>query len=357
MKAGTSSRFSLEVFSGELESSGKDEWNAFVAQTPEGTFFHRYEWLHLNAICLNAPAIIIQVRRKDRLIGGFPCFVQRPWKTPLLCIDSLPMGFGGPILHRTNERRKVLDLMFDELDRLAVKHRAHLIQIRTTGISHLAYCCFLDSRGFSPVVRNCSFGIDICRPFSEAVSNFAPSTRRNLRKAEVSGLCVEECEPSVTWIGDFYDLYRKTMKRKGGVVRPKRLFESIPSSLGDNALLISGMHPEVQSPIAAMIHLLCHDSRTIYYFWGVSDPRFRSMRPNELLHAWTIRWGADRGFARYDLGGTNADFELGLYRFKRNLGGIPFANVFWLRSQTRWAFSFYQWGRRLYHILRKLQRQ
>ncbi len=346
---------SLEVLVSQLDDLGREEWNLFVSQTQEGTFFHRYEWLKLNEVSLGVPLLTIQVRRKGRLMGGFPCVIYKPWKFPALCIDSLPMGFGGPVLLGGKDRRQILDLMFEELDRIIIKNRVYLTQIRTTGTGQLPYSCYFDSWGFLPIVRNCSFRINIRRPIDDVLADFAPTSRRNLKRAEHSGLSVRNCPLSIGHIGEFYALYRKNMRRKGGIVHDKRLFEVIPKYLGDKALLISATYPNAQTSTAMMLHLVCHNSKTIYYYWGGGDPKYQSLRPNELLHAWTIRWGISKNFETYDLGGTNADFELGLYRFKRNLGGIPYPNIFWIRSRSKWVWRFYQMGRSLYRVLRSLR--
>lgn len=346
---------SVEVFTSPLDDVGKKEWNVFVTQTEEGTFFHRYEWLKLNAVGLGTPLSTIQVRRNGRLVGGIPYLMYKPWNLPTLCVDSLPMGFGGPILRGGRDRRRTLDLLFEELDKIALENRVSVTQMRTMGNSHLPYSCYFDSRGFFPVVRNCSFRIDLKRPMDEVLANFTPPSRRNLRKAERSGLSVRNCPLSATHIDEFYTLYRKTMRRKHGVVRHRRLFEAIPRYLRESALLISAVHPQAQTPIAMMVHLVCHSSKTIYYYWGGSDPKYHSLRPNELLHAWTIGWGMDRNFNTYDLGGTNADFELGLYRFKRNLGAIPYPNIFWVRTRSQAARRLYRLGRSMYRILRSLR--
>jgi hypothetical protein len=347
-----SDSFSVKVSTSRLDEVNREEWNAFVSKTGEGTFFHGYEWLKLNEVGLGVPLFTLQARRGGRLIGGFPYCLHKPRDFPASCIDSLPMGFGGPILRGGGDRRRTLDLLFEELETLASTRGVYLTRIRTTGNGHLAYSCYFESRGFFPVVRNCSFRIDLQRPMDEVLDDFTPPSRRNLRKAERSGLSVRNCTFSATHMNEFYTLYRKTMRRRGGAVHHKRLFEGIPEYLGDKVLLISALHPELHAPIAMMVHLVCANSRTIYYYWGGSDPQYQSSRPNELLHVWTMRWGMDRNFNTYDLGGTNADFELGLYRFKRNLGGIPYPNILWIRSRSPWAWRLHRWGRHLYRMVR-----
>ena len=71
-------------------------WDEFVDQAPLGTLFHKYAWLRAAEGHSGTTLYPLMIYVKDRLVGIFPVFFQRPG--PLLMVFSPPPGCDIPHL-------------------------------------------------------------------------------------------------------------------------------------------------------------------------------------------------------------------------------------------------------------------
>ena len=141
--------------------------------------------------------------------------------------------------------------------------------------------------------------------------------RSGVNKALRSGVRVERVEPDDGWLAEFNRLYYHTMRRNEASERwffPEDYFRNCRDCLGRER--VSLFVAKVGEEVAAM-YFAMHDFSTIYYHFGASDERFFDMRPNNLLMYEVARWGQEKGFRWYHLGGgVNAAENDPLFRYK-----------------------------------------
>ncbi len=146
--------------------------------------------------------------------------------------------------------------------------------------------------------------------------NLEPSFRRNLRKAENSGLTVESRQDQAA-MAAYYQLHTLTRRRHGLPPQSWRFFlnlweEIIRTGLG--FIVVASLGKE---PVAGAVFLHAGD-QAIYKF-GASDERFFERRPNHLV-MWTgICSSRSRGATSLHFGRTSRGHE-GLRRFKLGWG-------------------------------------
>jgi hypothetical protein len=145
------------------------------------------------------------------------------------------------------------------------------------------------------------------------------TTRRNIAKAIRSGVRIERWD-SERGAAPFAQLYHRTAERLGMDAFywfPENYFRSVAKYLGAHTeylvAVLDGM------PIAAV--MLLAEGETLTYHLGASDERFWHLRPNDVLFATMLEYAARRGYRLVSLGGgTTADPEDSLYRYKRKFG-------------------------------------
>ena len=146
--------------------------------------------------------------------------------------------------------------------------------------------------------------------------SFRDSNRRNIKKAEKSGIRVEESD-SLDFLEKFYGLHCVTRKYHGLPPQPFDFFRKL--------------HSHVIAKNQGRIFLAFHDGRAVAgdiclhfgtratYKYGASDRRFQNLRASNLLMWEIIRYYASRGFEALDFGRTTPDNK-GLMQFKNGWG-------------------------------------
>ncbi len=151
----------------------------------------------------------------------------------------------------------------------------------------------------------------------EMWSKFHKHTRNDVRMSEKSGLELKEIDSSKE-MRRFYALYSKQMKYFGTPPHSKNYFMNL---LDKKEHIFKGFNCYKDNKIAGSIILL-HYGIEGYVAFNVSEPKFRSCRPNDLLYWNAIKWCISKGIKNLDMGQINPDFDTdprskGLYKFKR----------------------------------------
>jgi lipid II:glycine glycyltransferase (peptidoglycan interpeptide bridge formation enzyme) len=156
--------------------------------------------------------------------------------------------------------------------------------------------------------------IDLDGSSRSLYKKFRSNTRRNIKKAENSGL-----ETSIVQTQDgnkaFYRLNCLTRKDHGLPPQPYSFFERIQEHLFAKGSGFVCLALNNKEPVAGVVFL--HFNQTAIYKFGASDKQFFHLRPNNLSMWHAIRWYADKDFQTLDLGRSDMDHH-GLLQFKRS---------------------------------------
>jgi lipid II:glycine glycyltransferase (peptidoglycan interpeptide bridge formation enzyme) len=166
-------------------------------------------------------------------------------------------------------------------------------------------------KGFSDV--QATIEIDLTRTEEELWNSIDKDARWGVKKAEKEGLLISGITQESDW-KEFYEIYKKTIIA-GGIVPDD--FDEI--KLKDYMLFVCRKNDKI---IAGAIIFIEKDKFTLKY--NASLHEFLNLQPNNLLYWHLIKWGKERGFKVFDLGGyqINASGHLtGVNRFKERWGG------------------------------------
>jgi len=144
-------------------------------------------------------------------------------------------------------------------------------------------------------------------------ASFRASVRRNIRTAEKGPAVVRLASSESDVAEAFYRLHVDSRRRLGLPVQPRRFFRllwsrMIQPDLGRVLLVDVGT-----DTVAGAVFLTWN--RTVVYKYGASDPRYWSVRPNNLLFWEAIKWACESGYERLNFGRTDLDTP-SLSRFK-----------------------------------------
>lgn len=224
-----------------------------------------------------------------------------------------PYGYSGP-LYKNNTDSIVLKKFWEAVDDWYKKNDvvSEFVRFHLNG-NHEHY-----SGHCVPTLNNV-YGPLMDR-FEPQWDAFLSKVRNNYRKAAKAELTIkffEYSEIGPEHVADFYAIYVSTMKRNGAsksLYFSLEHFEDLILNNKENFTIVFVYKDAVPVSTELIIHL----ESSLYAYLGGTLSDYFEYRPNDFLRVEVIRWGIDKGYTHYVLGGgiTNGD---GLYKFKKSL--------------------------------------
>ena len=202
--------------------------------------------------------------------------------------------------------------------------------------------------GFGDVQPRFVFTVEIDqRSDDELLTSFNQLWRRNLKKAEKSGVSVR--------IGNradlpaFHEVYVETAKRDHFTPRPLSYFERYWDAFAQTPDRMRLYLAEIAGEVAAAT-IWVRVGTHAWYAYGASTSKHRDARPSNAIQWRMLRDSRDAGATTYDLRGISDTLDerhplFGLIRFKLGIGGQAVEYVgehdYAINRLLAWAFKQY----------------
>jgi len=195
----------VESFKGDIQ-----EWNEFVIDSPEGTFFHTVTWKEIIEKSFNYESLYLTIRdQKRKLVGICPFFITKDiW--PFIVIDSLPKSdLGGPII-KNGYKTEASKALKDYLNYIGM--RTSYVKIK---VSDVELCNSLTSKYSKIDASNGTMILDLHKKSLDYIwSNvFNQKQRKYIKRFENDGIITRDADCKDDF-DKFCQLYRKNMKEK-----------------------------------------------------------------------------------------------------------------------------------------------
>jgi hypothetical protein len=280
------------------------------------TIHQTRDWLEFIAATQKAEPVVAVVEDGDRVVGRFTGQVVR--KLGLRILGSPFQGW------TTSYMGFNLEPSVSRLEALAALER---FAFRELGCVHFE---LMDRRigieeakqaGYTYQVHP-GFEIDLGLSEAELLAAMDSACRRCIRKAEKSGVQIEEATDA-DFARDYYTQLQDVFAKQGLVPtypqqRVERLIERLLPT--GHLLLLRARSPD-GTCIATGIFPAMND--TTFFWGGASLRQHQILRPNELVQWFAMRHWKARGISKYDMGGGG--------EYKRKYGGQRIA-VPWIRK-------------------------
>lgn len=152
------------------------------------------------------------------------------------------------------------------------------------------------------------------RPMDEMLMDFEHKVRKNLKKAEASGLEIR-IDTAGDDLTDFLRIYRATMDRnhaENEYYFSEEFYRQINTMNGHFAYF----HVLYQGMVIST-ELVLMGTDTMYSYLGGTDEEYFAYRPNDFLKYHIIRWGFEHGYRQFVLGGGYGADD-GIFRYKKS---------------------------------------
>jgi CelD/BcsL family acetyltransferase involved in cellulose biosynthesis len=292
---------------GHLRAVGLDDrrWRDFAAGHPEALPYHHPAWARAMAETYGfEPFALVMEAGGERLQAGVPIVPLGGRLRPKRWV-ALPFTDFLPVL-RTAEVNAA------DLAGL-VSAAADEAGIRTTEIRAL-----LPSPRGHERVRGVTHALELSDA-DTAYARFQPSVRRNIRKAEKSGLTIRVADDARDLTHTYFAIHADTRRRLGVPTQPRRMFGALWRNMLEPGFGFALLAYHGRQPVAGAVFLEWN-GRVLYKF-GASTQRAWPLRPNNLIFWTAIRRSCERGARELDFGRSDLPDD-GLRAFKAGWGGV-----------------------------------
>jgi peptidoglycan pentaglycine glycine transferase (the first glycine) len=309
----------------------RDQWNAFVAQTPSGHLMQSCEWGDFKA-AQGWQVQRIGVECNGQIVAGAQMLLRPlPWLP--LTVAYIPKG---PIVDLQDD--DTTPKLLSALHQAARKQRAIFLKIEPNLPDDSNVHNVLKRCGFQPSIHTnqprSTIVINLSGGEDAVLANMRRNTRRLIRRAARGG--VEIADGEGQGINDFYRVLRSTAEIKNIPIHHmafyKQMWEAFQNT-GAAKLLLA----RYQGEIVAGKMMFVFGDRSMH-LWGGTSHKGRDVYASYLLQWEAIKWAIARGCQYCDLWGIPDEIgEMlkkgqdvpkegqgglwGVYIFKRGFGG------------------------------------
>jgi hypothetical protein len=306
---------------------------------PDRVVFQTREWLNFIAASQGGTPVVAEIRDGSTLAGYFSGVIVRKfglrilgssfpgWTTPYIGFNIRPEYSRLPMLQPT------IDWAFRVLGcaHLEVSDRYFLPAYgETAGLTAGAYE---------------SYKSDLTRSEDDLFTGMESACRRCIRKAEKSGVVVQEANDPA-FADDYYEQLKDVFAKQGKVPtysleRVRVLLEHLLPT--GHLLAVRAMSPDGRC-IATGLYPGMND---VAFFWGNASWRSdQHLRPNEYLHWYALRYWKARGVKLFDWGGGGT--------YKEKYGVAPYAVPWLYKSKYRFLTTVRDEARSLFYKSQRL---
>jgi FemAB-related protein (PEP-CTERM system-associated) len=303
------------VLARPLEQRDYENWDRFVWQWPEATFFHLTGWKRVIERTFGYRSRYLIAMRAERVTGVLPLFETSNWLQGK-CLISTPMAVYGGICAEDEESRNAL---LHGAKRMAQEQKVQHLELRQQQGQLFA--------DFHPNTMYSTFSGELDADPEAMLKRLPRDTRYMIRKGQKNGLKVE-CGPHQ--LPAFYCLFVQSMRRLGTPTFPQSLFENLIEEFGtlvDLMVLYSKT-----APVVGVFSF--HFRDTIVPYYAGASGEAPGLAANNVLYWELMRRSATEGIRRFDFG-----------RSKKGTGAFAF--------KTQWNMEVQPLNYQLYLVKRK----
>ena len=297
----------LRVAEAELADPGElRRIEAFVADHPESSPFHRPAWLLAAARGTGNRALGLISKRGGELQAWLPLLEVH---SPLFgrVLSSSGFGVGGGLLAADPKTAKPVFAALEELAQRrscpAIELRGGLLPTRRAG-----WAIKQDS--------HCGFVLPLAADDEAQLTSIPRKQRAEVRKGLANELEVT-VGVSARDRAAHYTVYAESVRNLGTPVFPKALFDEVLDAFGDAADILTVWSHGV--PVASVLSL--YHQGAVMPYWGGGTMAARRLRANDRMYFELMLHARRRGCHAFDFGRSKT--HSGAYDFKRNWGFEP----------------------------------
>lgn len=285
----------------ELEADTAADWNRFVDQCPQATFFHCAQWKDIIQQAFGHRCYFFYALEQEKITGILPLahVKSRMFGNALI---STPFCVQGGVVSLNQKSQEALQHWAINL---ANNLKVDYLELRYAQATNPGW----------PVKNNLyvNFRKPLLASVEENLNAIPRKQRAMVRKGMQAGLTsVEETD-----VARFYHMYSLSVRNLGTPVFSRRYFEILLDKFSNQCRMLS-----IQKDgkvISAVLSFYFRDEVLPYYGGGSDDAR--EYKANDFMYWELMRRSCEEGMKIFDYG--RSKIGTGSYNFKKNWGFEP----------------------------------
>lgn len=282
-----------------LEDSSK--WDTFVANFPQGTFFHLSGWKRVLEKTFGYRPLYLKAQDNEEIRGILPLFIMKNLGFKNI-ISSIPFGVYGGLCADNTETSNML---LGTAKQITQKEEAQYLELKNI---------YPLNDNLATKDLYVTFIKELPKNKEDCLNQQPRKARAAARKGIDSGLRVET---GIHLLKECYGIYAISVRNLGTPVVPFALFRNLADEFKDKATVLSVKYKD--KTIASVLTFLFKD--TVIPFYGGSLPQYRNLQPNNFMYLKLMEYGVENGYRLFDFG--RSKIGTGSYKFKELQGFQP----------------------------------
>lgn len=283
-----------------LERGDEARWDAFVANTPQATFFHRAAWRGLLQQTLGHRCHYLYAQRHDVITGILPLAEIRSRLFGHALISTPFCVYGGVAAADPDSAAQLTQAAAT----LANTLRVDYLELRDRQPVHPAW----------PVKDlYVSFRKPLAADHDTNLKAIPRKQRAMVRKGMSAGLQAQHGGS----LDVFYRVYAESVRNLGTPVLSRSYYRQLQQTFGNDCEITVVSHQG--QPVAAVMSLYFRDE--VHPYYGGSVARGRDLAANDFMYWAVMQRAVERGARLFDFGRSKQD--TGSYHFKKHWGFEP----------------------------------
>lgn len=282
-----------------LEDAQKQDWNRFVEQCPDGTFFHLAEWEEVIRRAYGHRTHFMYATEGGAITGVLPLVHVRS-RLFGNSLSSTPFCVYGGIVSTTPQAHAALQSRATELAR---ELKVDFLELRNA----------TRQQDWPEKSLYVTFRKEISGDPDENMKAIPRKQRAMVRKGIKAGL-VSEIDAG---IDRFFPAYAESVRNLGTPVFPRRYFQTLKEVFGPRCEVLTVTH---DTQVVCAVMNFYFRNEVLPYYGGGGDAA-RQYKGNDFMYWEVMRRAAEKGVRLFDYGRSKEG--TGSYSFKKNWGFEP----------------------------------
>lgn len=298
--------------------SDENEWEEFVATSPNGSFFHTLKWKEVLEKSFPYESLYLVIRDIDnQLIGVCPFFITKKlW--PFKVLDSLPNSdLGGPLI-KEEYKKEAANILKDYFKEFSSNEGIAYVKMR---LSDSELCEYLKTKSSKVDTISGTMVLDLKEKSIDHIWNdvFNHKQRKYIRRFEHDGFRCRVAE-SEDDLNKYHILWRRNINQKGSFSYPFVFLKNSFNLFYPNNFNIILIEKE-EACIGAGIFFIDEERRSIYLAGVGLDKTVSSRYKTYYKLRWeTLKFAHRNGFEYVSFGPTPSDHSSVHYSLKSKFG-------------------------------------
>ena len=276
-------------------------WDAFVAQCPQATFFHRAGWQNIITQVFHHSAYFLFAESDGVVQGVLPLAHVNSWLFGNSLV-GLPFAVYGGVAASNAAAAEMLEAEAQTIaGQLGVDH----LELRNIQARHADWPCQDLYVTFRKAIL----------PEEEANMLAIPRKQRAMVRKGIKNGLVSAIDRDVD---RFFALYADNVHRHGTPAMPKRYFSALQAEFGDDCEVLTVVAPDGRA-LSSVLSFYFRDEVLPYY--AGDDESARDLAANDFKYWELLRRSCARGLKVFDYGRSKQG--TGSFAFKKNWGFEP----------------------------------